>query len=116
MGVESVSVVRELSHADTLLISCHSHTRVLLLALEFMESKDIQSIEAIQRTFTYKINEVQHLNYWEILHEIRLYSLQRRREHYIIIYIWKISQHIVPNIDGTMGHKIKTRKHPRHGT
>ena len=23
---------------------------------------------------------------------------------------------MVPNIDGTMGHKIKTRKHPRHGT
>ena len=24
--------------------------------------------------------------------------------------------HMVPNIDGTMGLKIKTRKHPRHGT
>ena len=23
---------------------------------------------------------------------------------------------MVPNIDGTVGHKIKTRKHPRHGT
>ena len=23
---------------------------------------------------------------------------------------------MVPNIDGTMGHKIKTRKHPRHGS
>ena len=23
---------------------------------------------------------------------------------------------MVPNIDGTMEHKIKTRKHPRHGT
>ena len=23
---------------------------------------------------------------------------------------------MVPNVDGTMGHKIKTRKHPRHGT
>ena len=23
---------------------------------------------------------------------------------------------MVPNIDGTMGHKIKPRKHPRHGT
>ena len=23
---------------------------------------------------------------------------------------------MVPNINGTMGHKIKTRKHPRHGT
>ena len=23
---------------------------------------------------------------------------------------------MVPNVDGTMGNKIKTRKHPRHGT
>ena len=23
---------------------------------------------------------------------------------------------MVPNIDGTMGHKMKNRKHPRHGT
>ena len=23
---------------------------------------------------------------------------------------------MVPNIDGTMGHTIKSRKHPRHGT
>ena len=56
------------------------------------------------------------LNYWERLRELKLYSLQRPRERYIIIYIWKITQHMVPNIDGTIGHKIKTRKHPRHGT
>ena len=80
------------------------------------KAKDIQAIESIQRTFTCKITEVQHLNYWERLHELKLYSLQRRREHYIIIYIWKTTQHIVPNIDGTMGHKMKTRKHPRRGT
>ena len=80
------------------------------------KAKDIQAIEGIKRTFTYKITEVQHLNYWERLHELKLYSLQRRRERYIIIHIWKITRHMVPNIDGTMGHKIKTRKHPKHGT
>ena len=80
------------------------------------KAKDIQAIEAIQRTFTYKITEVRHLNYWERLHLLKLYSLQRRRERYIMIYIWKITQHMVPNTDGTMGHKIKPRKHPRHGT
>ena len=39
MGVESVSVAEALCHAVTLEISCHSPTRVLLPALEFMESK-----------------------------------------------------------------------------
>ena len=31
------------------------------------KAKDIQAIEAFQLTFTYKITEVQHLNYWERL-------------------------------------------------
>ena len=80
------------------------------------KAKDIQATEDIKRTFTYKITEVQHLNYWERLHELKLYSLQRRRERYIIIYVWKITQLTVPYIDGTMGNKIKTRKHKRHRT
>ena len=80
------------------------------------KAKDIQAIDSIQQTLTYKITEVQHLNYWERLYKLKLYSLQRRSERYIILYIWKITQHMVPNIDGIMGHKIKTRKHPRHGT
>ena len=70
------------------------------------KAKDIQVIEAIQRMFTYKITEVQHLNYWERLNELKLYSLQRRRERYINIYIWKITQHMVPNIDDTIGHTV----------
>ena len=61
----------------------------MLPALESVEDQDIQAIEAIQRTFTYKITEVQHLGYLGRLHELKLYSLQRRRERYIIIYIWK---------------------------
>ena len=75
------------------------------------KANDIQAIKGVQRTFTHKITKLQHLNYWERLHELKLCSLQTRRERYIIIYIWK-----VPNIDGTMGHQIKTKKHPRHGT
>ena len=116
MGVESVSVAEALSHADTLEISCHSPTRDCCQLCNPWKAKGIQAIEDIQRTFTYKITEVQHLNYWERLRELKLYSLQRRPERYIIIYIWKITQHMEPNIDGTIGHTIKNRKHPRHGT
>ena len=82
----------------------------------------MQAIEIIQSTFTYKITEVQHLNYWERLHELKLYSLLKRRDNYnyiiyiiiLFIYIWKITQLMVPNIDGTMGHKMKTRNYKRH--
>ena len=79
-------------------------------------AKHIQAIEAIQRTFTYKITEEQHLNNRERLHELKLYSLQSLRERYIIICIWNITHHMVPNIPGTIEHKIKTRKHQRYGT
>ena len=46
----------------------------------------------------------------ERLHELKIYSIQRRRERYIIIYIWKITQHMVLNFDGTMGHEIKIKQ------
>ena len=59
MGVESVSVAEALSHADAAFLK--------LLYRSPWKAKDIQAIEAIQRTFTYKITEVQHLNYWERL-------------------------------------------------
>ena len=32
----------------------------------------MQAIEAIQRAFTYKITEVQHLNYWERLQRTKI--------------------------------------------
>ena len=43
MGVESVSVEGALSHFDTLEISCHSFTRVVLSALESMKSQKYTS-------------------------------------------------------------------------
>ena len=36
------------------------------------KANDIQAIDAIQQTFTHKITKVQHLNYWERLHELKL--------------------------------------------
>ena len=40
-----------------------------------------------------------------------IYTLSRDAVNVnIIIYIWKITQHMVTNIAGTMGHKIKNKK------
>ena len=69
--------------------------------------KDIQAIDAIQRTCSYKITEVQHLKCWERLNKLKLFFLQHRHLCYILIYIWKITQHMVPNIEGIECHKIK---------
>ena len=51
---------------------------------------DIQELESVQRTFTSRISGIQHLNYWDRLQKLFLMSLQRRRERYIIIHVWKV--------------------------
>ena len=59
--------------------------------------KDIMNIEAVQRSITAKIFEVSHLNYWDRLKALKLYSLQRRRERYCIIHVWKMLNDLTPN-------------------
>ena len=57
----------------------------------------IARIESIERTFTCRIHGVQELDYWERLKELNIYSLERRRERYYIIYMFKIILGTVPN-------------------
>ena len=59
--------------------------------------KDIEKIEALQRTLTSKLDDMGDLNYHERLKALRLYSLQRRRERFTIITIWKIANNLHPN-------------------
>ena len=58
---------------------------------------DIQRLEMVQRSFIRKIDEVRGLDYWTQLNKLHLYSLERRRERYMIIYIWRILEHQVPD-------------------
>ena len=57
----------------------------------------IQNIEEIQRSFTRKIKGTQNMDYWQRLKFLNLYSLERRRERYSIMYTWKILEHLVPS-------------------
>ena len=59
--------------------------------------KHITKIEAVQRTVTSQIQGMENFNYWERLQRLDILSLQRRRERYQIIHIWKISQGLIPN-------------------
>ena len=72
---------------------------------------NIQKLEAVQWSFLRKITGTRNMNYWETLKELKMYSLERRRERYRIIYIWKVLEQIVPNInDG-----IQSYNNPRLG-
>ena len=57
----------------------------------------IQAIEPVQQHFTKKIRGFQHLSYYDRLKGLQLQSLQRRRERYIFIHMWKIQEGLSPN-------------------
>ncbi|XP_069184905.1 uncharacterized protein [Procambarus clarkii] len=72
---------------------------------------EIAEIEGIQRTYTARIDAIKHLNYWDRLKALQMYSLERRLERYQIIYTWKILEGQVPNLHS----KITTYWSERHG-
>ena len=62
---------------------------------------EIQQIEEIQKSFTRKIRGIHNRDdYWQRLKKHHLYSLERRRERYRIIYTWKMIEGLVPNLTG----------------
>ena len=62
---------------------------------------DIELLEGVQREFTRKIYGYQDLSYWERLKKLNLSSLQRRRERYVLLVMWKILHRQIPNANVT---------------
>ena len=71
---------------------------------------EIQKLEAIQQSFTKKIVGCKELHYWDRLKKLKLLSLQRRRERYCIVHVWKILNGHAPNDIG-----FKFQSHQRLG-
>ena len=71
---------------------------------------EIQEIEAVQRSFTAKIKGLEDYNYHERLRKLKLYSLQRRRERYVLIHAYKIYLKLAPNDPN-----LEFHNHPRLG-
>ena len=75
---------------------------------------EINKIERIQRNFTSKIEGLESLNYHERLRKLKLYSLERRRERYMIISAWRHIEGLTENIlgletgDGRRGREMVT--------
>ena len=57
----------------------------------------IQSLEKVQNNFFSKITGLSQLDYWQQLETLKMLSLERRRERYICIYVWKTLEAMVPN-------------------
>ena len=63
-----------------------------------VSQKWIYELEKIQKSFTSKITGMKKLDYHEILKKLNLYSLERRRERYMIIYGWQQLEEIRENL------------------
>ena len=73
---------------------------------------NIQCMELLQKAFISRITGMAGLTYWDQLAHLKLYSLERRRERYQIIYTWRIIEGQVPNFEST---PIKTSFSDRRG-
>ena len=61
------------------------------------KQEDIMTLESVQRLFTSKIAVLSSHSYYDRLKILRIQSLQRRRERFLIIMMWKIINNIMPN-------------------
>lgn len=80
-----------------------------------VKSADIKALEQVQKSFIRKIAGSHGLNYWEQLGKLHLYSLERRRERYIIIYAWRILEQLVPNVCDPADGGLQAVYHIRRG-
>ena len=72
-----------------------------------------RSLEAVQRSFTSRLRGMENLNYWQRLEALKLYSLERRRERYMMIYIYKIIVGLAPNFEASR--VVVTQRSDRRG-
>ena len=72
------------------------------------KKEEIDKIERIQRNFTSKITGLEQMDYHERLKKLGLYSLERRRERFLIISAWQQLEEIK---EGVL--KLKTGKEGR---
>ena len=59
------------------------------------DQDSINKIESVQRHFLAKVSSLDGVDYWRKLKKMNLLSQERRRERYMVLFIWKISQGMV---------------------
>ena len=73
------------------------------------DATTINNLEDIQRHFTSRVAGMKNWEYWERLNKLKLYSQERRRERYAIIFIWKCAVGLVD------GYKLDFINNARRG-
>ena len=74
------------------------------------DQASISKLEGVARSFTARVDSMEGLDYWERLQKLGMYSQERRRERYQIIFIWKLSQGLIT------GYNLPFQQSERRGT
>ena len=74
----------------------------------------VREVESVQRSFTSNIIGLSDINYWDRLCVLDLYSLERRRERFAILHVFKILKGLAPNFEYE-SYKIVAYTHIRLG-
>jgi hypothetical protein len=71
----------------------------------------INRLEAVQHSFISRIWDpvLEPLNYWGKLEVLRIYSQERRRERYMVCFLWKLSRGLIS------GYNLKWHRSDRRG-
>ena len=113
---------REAGHMKTLLKSLvRNQVEYCSILWSPREQTEINLIESVQRDFTRRISKYQEYDdvlkmpickksYKERLSDLKIYSLERRRERMQILYIYKMILHAVPNPGFTWDYCPRTRQ------
>ena len=56
------------------------------------DQANISKLEGVAKNFTSGVAGMDALDYWERLSSLGMYSQEKRREWYQIIFVWKLSQ------------------------
>ena len=68
------------------------------------DQSSISKLESVARQFTSQVAGLDNQDYWERLSSLRMYSQERRRERYQIIFVWKVLQGLV------QGYQLTSKK------
>ena len=94
---QKASLVLTLLHTRTASVMLTLYKSMVRSLLEYccplwhpIKISDIQELESVQKAFTARISGIKDMRYWDRLVHLSFMSLQRRRERYIILHMWKI--------------------------
>ena len=63
------------------------------------DQASILKLETVARQYTSHIEGMEGMDYWQRLNALNMYSQERRRERYLIIFVWKIAMGMVKGYD-----------------